>query len=209
MPGPGRGLAGRSARAAARPAGHAELGQWRRACASSARSRSTTPTCSPSPSGSRTAATQPVDAVPLRPGQPVGHAADAGLLHPARGPDRRAGRQARGDRLRRSAGGRRRRAAEPGRLARHHRQVLADGAGPRSAERAQRHLPRTIRSTARTATRSTICATPITVPAGGSDRGHRAPVRRRQGGRAARPLQRAISASRCSTARSISAGSIS
>ena len=34
------------------------------------------------------------DPLPLRPDQPLGHAADAGLLHPARGPDRRPRRHA-------------------------------------------------------------------------------------------------------------------
>ena len=47
-------------------------------------------------------------ALSLWPGQPLGHARDARLLHPARGPDRRAERQAGGDRLRRPAGGRQR-----------------------------------------------------------------------------------------------------
>ena len=55
--------------------------------------------------------------LPLRPDQPLGHAADAGLLHPARGPDRRAGRPAGGveiQRRRRGGQGRVRRAPAAG-----------------------------------------------------------------------------------------------
>ena len=97
-------------------------------------------------------------ALSLRPGQPLGHARDARLLHPARGPDRRAERPAGGDRLRRPAGRRPTSSCRAG---------AAGWASPTSTgwrrwcriRRASSPEPfATTWSRARTATRSTTCA---------------------------------------------------
>ena len=145
---------------------------------------------------------------PLWPDQPLGHAANARLLHPARGADRGARRDARGDRLRRPPRGRPDRAAEPGRLAGHHRQVLAGVAGSRPGKRAGRELSPLYRGGPG--------PLPGRLPAPGHDRaaGRRpsrlptvcSPGPRRSGCSTSTPTS---TVSRCSIVRSTSAGSTS
>ena len=140
-----------------RPAGHAHLGQ-RREPALQPHGRDRRALHVHDHPAGREHGRRAGHASPLRPDQPLGHAA-ARLLHPARGADRGARRDARGDRLRRPPRGRSDRAAEPGRLAGHHRQVLADVAGSRPGASWSRTSATTSRR-ARTATRSTTCARP-------------------------------------------------
>ena len=204
---PRHGLAARRRRTAHRPAGQFQLGQ-RPGAALPSQGRGRRCLHVHGHPADREHGPAAGDAPALRPDQPLDRAPDQTLLHPARGPDRGPRRQAPRDRVQGSGQGRRRPAAEPGRLARHHRQILAGGADPRSGQRPHRDLPR--REGGRPGALSGR------LPAPGHDdrtwperRGHRAPVRRRQGGRPARPLRGRVSASPCSTARSISAGSTS
>ena len=181
-----------------------------RACASSARSRSTTPTCSPSPQRVENTGDAPVTAAPLRPGQPLGHAADAGLLHPARGADRRCW-TARCDEI--DYGDLQEDGeiefASDGRLARHHRQVLAGrpGARPESAVKARFLHHRS--PTAQDRYQADFLGRAGHGGARQHGRDHRPALRRRQGGQLLDHYAGRVSASRCSTARSISAGSTS
>ena len=127
---------------------------------------------------------------------------DRRLLHPARGPDRRARRRRpAGDHLQELLEGRRPKTFKlrrHQRLARHHRQVLGGDAGARPEGHVKAHFSAGTARRQGRPTRPTTCSTPLTVAPGATRRGQRAAVRRRQGSR--RSINAYDEAARASTA---------
>ncbi len=133
-------------------------------------------------------------ALPLRADLAPRHAEDRGLLHPARGLDRRDGRiRPAGDRLRRRAQGRRRQdlQADERRLARLHRQVLGRGADPQP-DRAFEARFSGVKATgvSKDYLPDRLLGRPRHHRARSQADLHRPPVRRRQGGQSDRRLRR-------------------
>ena len=151
----------------------------------------------------------PVTVVSLRALLAPWTTADAGLLHPARGPDRRARRQPRGVEVqerRREAGTASSRAPAAGSASPTNTGLAV--AGPRAGPGHQGRFLGT-QDRGPTATRPTIAAMRSPSRPGADRRDQGPAVRRRQGGRPARPLSRDATAYRCSTVRSTWAGSTS